>query len=72
METPIVPPSLVSPTTRYQYYFTHAEINTFCGRYATVLVPYYIDPANAAATTASSNVVRVIYARSQFMPTYFL
>ena len=73
MATPTGPPSLILQTNINREYFASADTNTFHRRYAAVLVPYFIDPSNAANTTATADVVRLIYAASQEgLPNVFL
>ena len=73
METLTGPLILVPPTTIYREYFSHAEIDTFCGRYADVLVPYTINPNDAVVAATPADAMQLIYSAAQEgVPTMFL
>ena len=72
MAIPTAPPSLVPTTNIFWDHFARAETNTFRRRYDTVLVPYYINPAETSAATASVDVAWLIYSADQEgVPTLF-
>ena len=50
MYNPTGRPILVSPLVTYREYFVRDKTDTFCGHSSSVLLPYRIDTANAAAT----------------------
>ena len=60
MATPTVPQSLVLTTTIYPDYFFRVDIKTSRGRYAAVLAPYAIKPADATATVTPENLARLL------------
>ena len=63
------PTRLVPLETNYRDYFSCSNTDTFCGCYAAVLAPYFIDPA---APDAPANVSRLIYTTAQEgVPTPF-
>ena len=71
MATPTATPILVPPTKNYREYFACAKTDNLCCCYATVLTPYVIDTAAAAAEPA--NVVCMIYdADQEGVPIAFL
>ena len=53
---------LVPLLTSYRDYFVKVEMDTFCGCYSTVLIPYKIDLVNAAATIKRQEFALQIYA----------
>ena len=66
-------PILVLPFHTYRDHFLQAENNTFCRRYSNVLLPYWIDPSNATASTTPQEVYRKIYPAAQGeVPTKFI
>ena len=65
MVDPINRPSLLPPLTLYRNYFTRAEMDTFCGRYAAVLGPYNIEPSNTASAVKPKEVINQIYDAAQ-------
>ena len=67
------PPRIVPLGGTYQDYLSRSNTNTFCGRYAAILMPYAIDPAASAADSVPDDVVRLIHAAMQEgVPTAFL
>ena len=53
--------SLVPLLTSYHDYFAMAEMNTFRGRYAVVLIPYKIEMVNADASVKPQELAHKIY-----------
>ena len=51
--------------TSYHDYFSCAETKTSRGRYAYVLVTYFVDPVATATAAAPADVVRLIYDTTQ-------
>ena len=58
-------PSLVSLLATYCDYFSRADTNTFCSRYASVFRPYHIEIENSATTVSPQEVARKKYATAQ-------
>ena len=69
----MVTPGLVPPFKTYREYFASEETNLFTENVATVMAPYALDPANAAAAHEPVALARQVYSSTMSGdPTAFL